>query len=180
MFSLPFNKLCLCRFHFKLMLWCSSSLVDWWEYSSIDRWTAVGGASMKVWLLWEELLWRCDCCGRSFTEGVIVVGGASLKVWLLWEELHWRCDCCGRSFTESVIVVGGASPKEWLLWEELHWRCGCCERSFIEYSFGVIAVGGALMKVWLLWEELHWRRSRSAKMKDKSVTEFVSALIHTF
>ncbi len=32
----------------------------------------------KVWLFWEELHWRCDCCGRSFTEGVIVVGGASL------------------------------------------------------------------------------------------------------
>ncbi len=116
MFSLSFNKLCLCRFHFfpdALMLVFSSSLVDWWEYSSIYCWTAVGGASVMVWLLWEELHWRCDCCGRSFTEGVIVVGGASLKVWLLWEELHWR-------------------------------------------------------------------RSRSAKIKDKSVTEFVSALIHTF
>ncbi len=28
----------------------------------------MGGASLKG-----------DCCGRSFTEGVIVVGGASLK-----------------------------------------------------------------------------------------------------
>ncbi len=40
----------------------------------------VGGASLKVCLLWEELHWRCDCCGRSFTEGESVVGGASLKV----------------------------------------------------------------------------------------------------
>ncbi len=40
----------------------------------------VGGSSLKVWLLWEELHLRCDCCGRSFTEGVIGVGGASLKV----------------------------------------------------------------------------------------------------
>jgi len=38
--------------------WYSSSLVDWWEYSSIYCWTAVGGASLKVWLLWEELHWR--------------------------------------------------------------------------------------------------------------------------
>ncbi len=37
----------------------------------------MGGASLKVWLLWEELQLRCDCCGRSFTEGVVVV-----------EELH--------------------------------------------------------------------------------------------
>ncbi len=73
MFSRSINKLCLCRFHFKLMLWCSSSLVDWWEYSSIYCWTAVGGASLKVWLLWEELHWRCDYCGRSFTECVIVI-----------------------------------------------------------------------------------------------------------
>ncbi len=42
------------RFHFKLMLWCSSSLVDWWEYSSIYCWTALRGASLKAWLLWEE------------------------------------------------------------------------------------------------------------------------------
>ncbi len=153
MFSLSFNKLCLCRFHFFLMLWCSSSLVDWWEYSSIYCWTSVGGASLKVWLLWEELHWRCDCCGRSFTEGVIVVGGASLKVWLLWEELHWRCDCCGRSFTEGVIVVGGASLKVWLLWEELHWRCDCCGRSFTE---GVIVVGGASLKEEQICQNKRW------------------------
>ncbi len=135
---------CLCRFHFKLMLWCSSLLVDWWEYSSIYCWTAVGGASLKMWLLWEELHWRCDCCVRSFPEGVIVVGGASLKLWLLWEELPWRSDCCGRSFTEDEIVVGGASLKVWLLWEELHRRYDSCGRSFTE---GVIVVGGASLKV---------------------------------
>ncbi len=39
----------------------------------------VGGASPKEWLLWEELHIRSDCCGRSFTEEVIVVGGASLN-----------------------------------------------------------------------------------------------------
>ncbi len=63
--------------------WCSSSssLVDWWKYSSIYCWTAVGRASLKMWLLWEELHWRCDCCGRSFTEAVIGVGGASVT-WL--------------------------------------------------------------------------------------------------
>ncbi len=70
--------------------WCSSSLVDWWKYSSIYCWTAVGGASLEVWLLWEELHWRCDCCGRSFTVCVVVVGGASLYVWCLWEELQCK------------------------------------------------------------------------------------------
>ncbi len=90
MFSLSFNKLCLCRFHFFLMLWCSSSLVDWWEFSSIYCWTVVGGASLKEWLLWEELHWRSDCCGRSFTEGVIVVGGASLKEEQICQRF-WVC-----------------------------------------------------------------------------------------
>ncbi len=105
MFSLSFNKLCLCRFHFKLMLVFTCRMMGILQHlllncsgrSFTEAVIVVGGASLKVWLLWEELHWRCDCCGRSFTEGVF----------FLWEELHWRSDCCGRSFPE-----GGADlPK---------------------------------------------------------------------
>ncbi len=98
MFSLSFNKLCLCRFLFKLMLVITCRLME----------------------IFQHLL--LNCSGRSFTEYVVVVGGASLKLWLLWEELHRSCDCCRRSFTEGVIVVGGASLKVLLLWEELPWH----------------------------------------------------------
>ncbi len=118
--SVLFNKLSLCRFQLFLMLWCSSSLVNWWEYSSIYCWITVGGASLMMWFLWAELHWWCDSYGRSFTDDVIIVGGASLMMWFLWAELHWWCDSCGRSFTDDVILVGGASLKNlsqvFLLW----------------------------------------------------------------
>ncbi len=97
---------------------------SWSSDARLHLWTDGNIPAFIAELLWEELHWWCDSCGRSFTDDVIHVGGASLIMWFLWEELHWWCDYCGRSFTDDVIIVGGASLKNlsqvFLLWFYLY------------------------------------------------------------